>query len=316
VIWKILSQNGRIARPGPQKPHQPQPRPEPLAEWQVDYKDATTVRVEPDGKKAHVVEVLNIIDVGTSLLVEAVARSDFNAETALQTMVEVLKKHGLPRQITFDRDPRWVGSHSSRDFPSAFVKFWHCLGIVVDICPPHRPDKNGFVERYNRSFGTECLSRLRPETLGEVREVTAKYKEHYNWQRPHQGLSCNNQPPRVAFPELPALPALPLVVDPDKWLQKCDGLRWTRKVDHRGTIKVDRHHYYLKVDLAGKYVQVEVDASHRELVVYLEKAVVKKLPLKGLVGRELSLEEYLALMLREARSERRLAALRARARQG
>src|SRR5579859_4504871 len=33
VIWKILSQNGRIARPGPQKPHQTQPRPEPLAEW-------------------------------------------------------------------------------------------------------------------------------------------------------------------------------------------------------------------------------------------------------------------------------------------
>ncbi|WP_425607645.1 hypothetical protein [Candidatus Chlorohelix allophototropha] len=42
-----------------------------------------------------------------------------------------------------------------------------------------------------------------------MNEVTKAFKEHYNWERPHQGLSCKNKPPRVAFPTLPALLTLP-----------------------------------------------------------------------------------------------------------
>ena len=38
TIWRILRTHGRIApRPTPQ--HMPQPRPEPLEEWQLDFKD-------------------------------------------------------------------------------------------------------------------------------------------------------------------------------------------------------------------------------------------------------------------------------------
>jgi hypothetical protein len=57
-------------------------------------------------------------------------------------VVEFLQRYGLPMVLTFDRDPRWVGSASGRDFPSAFVRFLLCLGILPNICPPHRPDTN------------------------------------------------------------------------------------------------------------------------------------------------------------------------------
>jgi hypothetical protein len=78
-----------------------------------------------------------------------------------------------------------VGSWSNRDFPSPFVRFWTSLGVQVTVCPPHRPDKNAFVERYHRSYNRECLQLERPGTLEEVRHVTASYKEHYNWERPN-----------------------------------------------------------------------------------------------------------------------------------
>jgi hypothetical protein len=319
-IWKILDQQHCISRPTPPKDHQPLPRPAPLSQFQIDFKDITTVTLDPDGKQAHLVEVLNVVDEGTSMLVEAVAREDFNAETALLSLVEVVQQHGLPEQITFDRDPRFVGSHTGRDFPSAFIKFWHCLGVRVNVCPPHRPDLNCYVERYHRSYGSECLAFFRPENLARVREVTAQYKQHYNYERPHQGTACHNQPPRVAFPELPALPSVPLVVDPDKWVERCATLRFSRKVDYRGVIKVDKHHYYLKKELAGQYVMVEIEAVKRELVVSQGKASgseeIRRMPIKGLVGGVVSFEEYVKLMLTEARSERRLAALRARAARG
>ncbi len=92
-----------------------------------------------------------MLDTGTSILVDNPPRTDFNAETVIETLAQTLQQVGCPRQITFDRDPRFVGSASSGDFPAAFVRFLACVHIEADICPPQRPQKNGFVERYNRT---------------------------------------------------------------------------------------------------------------------------------------------------------------------
>ena len=88
---------------------------------------------------------MNIVDEGTSILVDAIAREDYKAETALSEVSEVFKRVGLPQELTFDRDPRWVGSQSMRDFPAAFGRFCQCLEIQVKICPPRRPDQKGLV---------------------------------------------------------------------------------------------------------------------------------------------------------------------------
>ncbi len=69
-------------------------------------KDASTVPADPHGKRQHVVETLNIIDKGTSVLVAHHVRSDFTAETALQALAETFSSHGLPVSLTLDRDTR------------------------------------------------------------------------------------------------------------------------------------------------------------------------------------------------------------------
>ncbi len=40
-----------------------------MGTWEMDFTDVTTVFPEPEGKKQHEVGVLNVIDVGTSILV-------------------------------------------------------------------------------------------------------------------------------------------------------------------------------------------------------------------------------------------------------
>jgi hypothetical protein len=68
--------------------------------------DASSVPTDAHGKKQHVVEILNIIDKGTSILVAHHVRSDFNAQTALAAVAQTFAEHGLPTSITLDRDTR------------------------------------------------------------------------------------------------------------------------------------------------------------------------------------------------------------------
>ncbi len=161
TIWAILDEHHRIFRPPPVE-REETVLAAPLEVWQIDFKDIGTVKLELEDKKQHGVETLNMIDTGTSLLLDNPARTDFNAETVIRTMAESLKSLGCPQQITFDRDPRFVASASSDGFPAPFVRFLACLGIKPDICPPQRPDKNGYVERYNKTVRRMSASMIAP----------------------------------------------------------------------------------------------------------------------------------------------------------
>lgn len=82
--------------------------------------------------------------------------------------------------------------------------------------------------------------------------MTDAFATHYHWQRPHQGIACGNQPPRVAFPDLPALPRVPDLVNPDAWLNSVKEQHLVRKVNRQGFVKVDLYPYYLSNKLAGE----------------------------------------------------------------
>jgi len=305
TIYRILKQAGRIQERLPRL-HEPLERPEPMSHWQLDFKDASTVPAERDGKRQHVVEVLNVVDEGSSVLVEAQVGTDFHAETTLGAVAELFVHHGRPQAVRIDRDVRFVSSPSGSDFPSALVRFCQCLGVGVLLCDPRSPQQNGFVERYHRTYQEECLAVERPRTPQQVREVTEAFVEHYNWQRPHQGISCGNRPPRVAFPSLPQLPAVPDLVDPDRWLQVYDGLHLVRQVRSDGSVRLDLKSYYVGRALAGQHVALHLSAAKRALLVVDGHQLIKTLPLKGLSGQALRFEAFVRLMMGQARAEHRL----------
>jgi transposase InsO family protein len=311
TIYRILRQAGRIRRRVPASP-EPLERPAPLSQWQVDFKDASTVAAEADGKRQHVVEVLNTIDMGTSVLLGAQVRADFTAQTTLEMVADLLRTHGCPQQLTIDRDPRFVSSPQGSDFPSALLRFCSCLGIAVRVCDPRHPQQNGFVERYHRSYQEECLAVQRPHTLEEVQAVTQQFAQHYNYERPHQGLSCGNRPPRTAFPRLPTLPPLPDLVNPDRWLEESSGLSVLRTVSRQGMVSIDLKDYYVGRAFAGQRVALHLSATDRCWIVIQGSQRLKTLPLKGLFGKALPFEAYVHLMEQQARAEQRLRSLQER----
>jgi SepF-like predicted cell division protein (DUF552 family) len=304
TIWKILRRNDRITQEKRRK-HKLHELWEVLEEIQMDFKDITTVHKAEVGKQQHLVEALNFLDAGTSLLLDAQVQADFHAQTALQAVIGFLQRYGLPPKITFDRDPRFVGSATGRDFPSPLVRFLLCLGIEPNVCPPHRPDKNAFVERYHRTYNQECIQVHCPHTLEQAREVTKSFMLHYNMERPNQALSCGNQPPRVAFPELKSLPPLPQLVDPDAWLPHVHGKHFVRKVRQNGTVRIAEGSYYIHLDMIGQYVDLCLDAHQQVFVIRQKAQILKQVPIKGLQRRLLSFEEFAALMCKLALSEQR-----------
>src|SRR5258708_21380329 len=171
TIHRLLREHGRIAL---RRPHMPDPieRPQPMQHWQLDFKDASSVPADPQGKQQHVVETLNIIDKGTSVLIASHVRSDFTAETALQAVAHTFQEHGLPNSITLYRDTRWVAAPQGASFPTALIRFCQSLGVAVLVCDPHHPQQNGFFEPYNPSYQPEGPSHHHPPTFHQLPQMS------------------------------------------------------------------------------------------------------------------------------------------------
>jgi len=304
TIWKILDSHQRILRP-PKIEHQPMELPPPLDTWEIDFTDVGTAQADHDRKRQHQVEAFAVVDRGTSILIDLQASDDYHAETAVLAMASALLLNGLPRCIVLDRDPRFIGSWSADEFPSAFMRFLLNLGITLDICPARRPDLKPFVERYFRTLKDESVRVKRPATLIQAKDFFEAHRYTYNHERPHQGLACGNRPPFVAFPQLPSLPKMPDTVDPDHWLHTYHHHLFKRRIRVNGSLQIDKHRYYIKRDLVGRYVVCQLDAQRRVFDVLMGKQIIKTIPIKGLYGQVLDLNDYFELMLKEAESEQR-----------
>ena len=294
TIIKILNQAGRIQQFLVYHP-QPIPRQEPMAEWEFDFGLVSI------GKQRWL-EFFLAIDRGTSIWVDSKASERFHADTALLAVANTLLTNGLPQRLRFDRDTRLVGSWATDGYPSALVRFLRCVGIEPDICPPHRPDLKPFIERGIRTMKHECLYIYKPGEVLLMEDVMTVQREFYNSLRPNQSLSCGNRPPYDAFPNLPTLATIPSTVDPDRWLQDYHGRVFRRHVSAAGVVTVDKYNYYIGQVYAKQPVALYLDATEQILRVVHQGKVVKQLPLQGLHRQIMSFQDYLKLMVEEARS--------------
>lgn len=302
TIWRILRRRQYIVVSTPRE-KQPVVRPTPGLDWEVDFCTAAKVSPEAPGKKQNALEVFNVVDRGSSASIDSQPSAQFDAEQALLTMAATLQKEGVPRCISYDRDPRFVGSQSTDGFPSAFTRYLLCVGCAVDILPPHRPDLKPFVERFQRTLQEECLAKHHPETAAEAITYVQPYCQWYNQERPHQGRDLHDRPPQQRLTQAPALLRLPEKVDPDAWLEHYDKQYYRRHVDSSGAIQLWKYTYYVGMAYTNQTVLVRLDAPQRLIHIEVGKMLVKSIPLKGLYGQVVDYQDFLGLMCDEARSE-------------
>ena len=144
------------------------------------------------------------------------------------------------------------------------------------------------------------MCRDRAADLASTVEVNQRYVYFYYFERSNQAITCANQPPRVKFPQTLKLSPVPATIDPDRWVLTLTGKTYKRKLDRNGCFQLGNQTYYVQKKLHGQGVIVWVDGQQRELAIFGNQALIKKLPIKGLRNQLMNFPEYLELMCKEA----------------
>src|SRR5438094_5460670 len=86
------------------------------------------------------------------------------------------------------------------EFCSRALEAW-VMGNDVQLCfiRPGRPVENGFIESFNGRLRDECLNVEWFVSLDDARRKLAKFRAHYNHERPHSALADRTP---AAFAEL------------------------------------------------------------------------------------------------------------------
>ena len=76
------------------------------------------------------------------------------------------------------------------EFCGRALEAW-AMSNDVQLCfiRPGRPVENGFIESFNGRLRDECLNVEWFSSLDDARQKLAKFREHYNHQRPHSALA-------------------------------------------------------------------------------------------------------------------------------
>lgn len=73
-------------------------------------------------------------------------------------------------------------------FTKKFREILKAAGVSCKKLPPRSPNLNAYAERFVRSNKYECLNKMIFFSEKQLRYVVDQYIEHYNVERPHQGI--------------------------------------------------------------------------------------------------------------------------------
>lgn len=292
-IYKALHERGYV-KPRLKVKRCPLDLPGPNEEWEMDFGEIYLGPVEG------VFEFFLVVDRGTSRVIYLEGGRGYRMQSALEAVVRLFEKHGMPKRLRFDRDPRLWGSWTRDSYPSLLVRMLRVLGVEPIVCPPRRPDLKPFVEHGVKTLKYEWLARYSPTTVADALALLDPFIVYYNTERPHQGQACQNEIPDIAFPNLPALPSMPKDVQPNRWMAAEHRRIYRRRINANGTIQVDTHLYYIGADYAGVPVVAQLDAENARLIVISDGQVLKVCPLMGLLPSQMTFIDYFEQVEKEA----------------
>jgi hypothetical protein len=102
----------------------------------------------------------------------------------LEVLRAALTSYGTPAEILTDNGSQYVTWRGK----SAFAKELDKRGIRQVVAAPRRPQTLGKIERFWGTLWRECLEAALFLDLGDAQRRIGLFIDHYNFQRPHQGI--------------------------------------------------------------------------------------------------------------------------------
>jgi hypothetical protein len=92
----------------------------------------------------------------------------------------------------FLRPHRYLICDRDTKFTAKFKRTLEASGVRTVLAPYRAPNANAYAERFVLSIKSECLNRMLLFGESSLRRAVTDYIEHYNVERPHQGVG--NEP--------------------------------------------------------------------------------------------------------------------------
>ena len=101
-----------------------------------------------------------------------------------EVLEAAIANFGAPEEVLTDNGPQYVTWRGT----SAFAKLLERRGIRHLVARPRRPQTLGKTERFWGTLWRECVEAAVFLGLDDARRRVGHFIDHYNFQRPHQGI--------------------------------------------------------------------------------------------------------------------------------
>lgn len=240
TINNVLHRNGLITKEASRAatPYKHFQKEKPNDMWQADFKGNYLMN---NGLRCH---PLSILDDCSRFCLCADAKENERLNSTYASFEATFREYGLPKVLLCDNGHPW-GASQSTSITKFEVKLME-LDILTIHIRPLRPQTQGKIERFNRSFKEERLRYYVPNDMEDAQRQRLEYRDFYNNKRPHCALNLDTpskhyESSKRRFPEKITKWDYPYGTD-------------IRQVKNSGYITFEGQGYFLSEGLANKEI--------------------------------------------------------------
>jgi transposase InsO family protein len=182
AVSQVLHEAGYHLEDVPTRPHPDKirhfERASPNQLWQTDL---FTFILKRQNRRVYLVAFMD--DHSRFMLGYGLHASQSSA-LVMEVLRAALTSHGTPQEILTDNGAQYVTWRGK----SAFSKELEKRGIHQVVAAPRRPQTLGKIERFWGTLWRECIESAVFIDMGDAQRRIGLFIDHYNFQRPHQGI--------------------------------------------------------------------------------------------------------------------------------
>ncbi len=182
TVAKVLHEWGYELVDQPTRPHPDKPRrfekETPNQMWQTDL---FTFMLKRQNQRVHLV---GFMDDRSRFIVSYGLHASQSTALVIETLRAGIASYGAPQEILTDNGSQYVTWRGKSQFAHELTR----RGIKHTVAKPRRPQTLGKIERFWGTLWRDCIESATFLDLGEARQRIGLFIDHYNFQRPHQGI--------------------------------------------------------------------------------------------------------------------------------
>ena len=183
TVWRILRRHGLITPQPHKRPRSSFIRFEAALPNELWQADTTHWRLADRTD----VEILDLVDDHSRLLLAADAFRTVKAADVLGTFRAAADRHGLPAALLTDNGAVFAGR--PRGGKVLLESELERLGIAVKHSTPYHPQTQGKVERFHQTLKRYLACQPPADSLAILQLQLDAYRAYYNAERPHRALA-------------------------------------------------------------------------------------------------------------------------------